>query len=49
VLILLFTQWLPIRLGVAQLSWFTIGICAVWIGAVIVVRQQYQSVRRTGR
>jgi AAA family ATP:ADP antiporter len=49
VLILLFTQWLPIQLKVAQLSWFTIGICAVWIGAVIVVRQQYQSVRRTGR
>jgi ATP:ADP antiporter, AAA family len=48
-LILLFTQWLPIQLGVAQLSWFTIGICAVWIGAVIAVRRQYQSVRRTGR
>ena len=49
VLILLFTQWLPIHLAVAQLSWFTIGICAVWIGVIVIVRYQYQSVRQAGR
>jgi AAA family ATP:ADP antiporter len=49
VLILLFTQWLPFRMEVARLSWFTIGICAVWIIVVVVIRSQYQRVRRTGR
>ena len=49
VLILLFTQWLPIRLAVAQLSWFTIGICAVWVAVIVAVRRQYQSVRQSGR
>jgi AAA family ATP:ADP antiporter len=49
VLILLFTQWLPFHLGVGQLSWFTIGICAVWIGMVIAIRRQYHLVRRAGR
>jgi AAA family ATP:ADP antiporter len=48
-LILLFTQWLPFRLGVARLSWFTMGICAVWIIVVVVVRNQYHRVRRAGR
>jgi AAA family ATP:ADP antiporter len=49
VLILLFTQWLPFNLGVARLSWFTIGICTVWIVLVIVIRGQYRRVRRAGR
>jgi AAA family ATP:ADP antiporter len=49
VLILLFTQWLPIHLAVAQLSWFTIGICIVWIGVIVAVRHQYQTVRQAGR
>lgn len=48
-LILLFTQWLPYRLGVGQLSWFTIGICAVWIGLVIAIRRCYHQVRQAGR
>ena len=49
VLILLFTQWLPIHLAVAQLSWFTIAICALWIGVILAVRYQYQTVRQAGR
>jgi AAA family ATP:ADP antiporter len=49
VLILLFTQWLPFHLGVGQLSWFTIGICAVWIGMVIAIRRQYLLARQAGR
>jgi AAA family ATP:ADP antiporter len=49
VLILLFTQWLPFHLGVGQLSWFTIGICAIWIGMVIAIRRKYLQVRQAGR
>lgn len=41
-LILAFTQWLPVRLGVPQLSWFTISICAAWIGMVVLLRHQYR-------
>jgi len=48
-IILLFTQWLPFRLGVGQLSWFTIGICAVWMGMVLALRRQYHLVRRAER
>lgn len=49
VLILLFTQWLPFNLGVARLSWFTIGICTVWVILVIVIRNHYRLVRQAGR
>jgi AAA family ATP:ADP antiporter len=49
VLILLFTQWLPIHLAVAQLSWLTIGICILWIAVIAAVRHQYQTMRRSGR
>jgi AAA family ATP:ADP antiporter len=49
VLILLFTQWLPIHLAVAQLSWFTIAICAAWIGVIVAVRHNYKTVRQAGR
>ena len=42
VVILLFTQWLPLTLSVPQLSWFTISICAVWIGIIFVLRLDYQ-------
>jgi AAA family ATP:ADP antiporter len=43
-MILLFTQWLPISLGISQLSWITITICVVWIAAVMVLRQEYHRV-----
>ena len=39
--ILLFTRWLPIALTVNQLSWFTIVICTVWIGLIMVLRFEY--------
>jgi AAA family ATP:ADP antiporter len=42
VVILLFTQLLPIALSVAQLSWFTISICAIWLGLILVLRFEYQ-------
>jgi AAA family ATP:ADP antiporter len=44
VVILLFTQWLPFKVSVPQLSWFTISICAIWIAIVFVLRLDYQVV-----
>ncbi|MBW2408306.1 MAG: ATP translocase [Deltaproteobacteria bacterium] len=44
VVILLFTQWLPVTLAVHQLSWFTIVICAVWIGLIMILRFEYHLV-----
>jgi AAA family ATP:ADP antiporter len=40
-MILLLTQWLPIKLGVAHLSWLTMGICVIWVGVVIALRYDY--------
>lgn len=40
--ILLLTQWLPVKLGVGQLSWVTMGICAVWIRVVFALRSDYR-------
>lgn len=42
-LILAFTQWLPIALSVAQLSWFTIGICLLWVGLIVCIRREYRA------
>ena len=44
VVILLFTQWLPFKVSVPQLSWFIISICAIWIAIVFVLRLDYQVV-----
>jgi AAA family ATP:ADP antiporter len=44
VVILLFTQWLPFKVNVPQLSWFTISICAIWIAIIFVLRLDYQMV-----
>jgi AAA family ATP:ADP antiporter len=43
-LILLFTQWLPFTVSVPQLSWFTAFICLIWIGLIMVLRQEYHVV-----
>jgi AAA family ATP:ADP antiporter len=43
-LILLLTQWLPLKVGVAQLSWLTIGICVTWVGVIMALRYDYQLV-----
>ncbi len=42
-LILLFTQWLPFRLGAADLSWITIGVCALWLGVLAALAREYQA------
>jgi AAA family ATP:ADP antiporter len=44
ILILLFTQWLPFRISVPQLSWFSVSICAIWMILVYLVRQDYHLV-----
>ncbi|MGD9058117.1 MAG: Npt1/Npt2 family nucleotide transporter [Desulfobacterales bacterium] len=44
VVILLFTQWLPFKVSVPQLSWFTISICTIWIAIIFVLRLDYQGV-----
>jgi AAA family ATP:ADP antiporter len=44
VLILLFTQWLPLTFALAQLSWFILGICLTWIGLIMVLRHDYGSI-----
>jgi AAA family ATP:ADP antiporter len=44
VLILLLTQWLPFRISVAQLSWFTFSICVLWIALIFVLRHEYRLV-----
>ncbi|MCD6527375.1 MAG: hypothetical protein J7K75_10330 [Desulfuromonas sp.] len=41
-IILFFTQWLPFRVSVPQLSWFTVAICLVWIGLILLIQRDYQ-------
>lgn len=47
-LILLLTQWLPLQLGLSQLSWLTLAICGVWIAALIYLQCDYQFVTGDG-
>jgi AAA family ATP:ADP antiporter len=39
--ILIFTQWLPFSVEVPQLSWFTVGICLLWIMLIVAIRRDY--------
>ncbi len=41
-IILIFTQWLPFAVSVPQLSWFTVGICIMWLGLIVVIRREYR-------
>jgi len=43
-LILLVTQWLPVSMGIAQLSWITITISVAWIVIIMVLRYEYHQV-----
>ncbi len=47
VLILIFTQWLPWSVTLAQLGWLTIVICVVWIGLIITLRHLYRNISST--
>lgn len=42
-IILLVTQWLPIPLGIVQLSWLTLGFCLVWMFLVMALGREYRS------
>ncbi len=42
-LILLFTGWLPITLGLGALSWLTLAICLVWLGVIALLAREYNS------
>ncbi len=42
-LILLLTQWLPVALSVAQLSWLTLAICLLWLGVIALLAREYNS------
>jgi AAA family ATP:ADP antiporter len=44
ILILLFTQWLPVTVSVPQLSWFSVSICVIWVILIYLVRQDYHLV-----
>ncbi|MHC4707636.1 MAG: Npt1/Npt2 family nucleotide transporter [Planctomycetota bacterium] len=44
IFILLFTQWLPVKVTIAQLSWFTLSICLTWMGLIMVLRRDYVSI-----
>ena len=48
-LILVFTQWLPVTLGIAQLSWITITISAAWVAIIMVLRPEYHRVCQAER
>ena len=43
-MILLFTQWLPVSLGIAQLSWISITISASWIAIIMSLRNEYHRI-----
>jgi len=40
-LILIFTQWLPVKTSIGQLSYLSVIICGFWIGFVMLLRQHY--------
>jgi ATP:ADP antiporter, AAA family len=44
--ILLLTQWLPWKLGLGELSWVVLGFCAVWVWAVLRIREDYHAINR---
>jgi AAA family ATP:ADP antiporter len=44
--ILLLTQWLPLKLGYASLSWVVLGFCGIWVWAVLRIREDYSAVSR---
>jgi AAA family ATP:ADP antiporter len=43
-LILLSTQWLPLKLTLVQLSWLTLCICGIWVVTIVILRRDYHLV-----
>ena len=46
-LILLATQWLPVRAGVTELTWLTVTVCGLWIATIFVLGQEYRTISVT--
>ncbi len=44
VLILLLTQWFDSGITVAQISWLTIGCCAIWVAAIYALSREYRQI-----
>lgn len=44
-IILLFTRW-PFHVSARHLSWFTICICFLWLGLIVMIRTDYRVVAR---
>lgn len=42
VLILALTQWLPLGIDTAGLSWLTLAVCAAWIAAILSITRDYR-------
>ncbi len=45
-IILLVTQWLPVTLDVAQMSWLVMGLCVAWVMAILVLRKDYNQLAK---
>ncbi len=43
-IILLVTQWLPVSVGIVQLSWLAMLLCGVWVFLVMALRREYRVV-----
>ena len=41
-IILMVTQWLPISMGIVQLSWLTVGLCSGWVLLILALRSEYR-------
>ncbi len=42
-LILLLTQWLPIGLSAAEMSWLTLAICLAWVGIIMMLAREFSA------
>ena len=47
ILILLLTQWLPFRVSTVGLSWLTMSVCLIWLGAIFLLAREHRLVIQT--
>lgn len=43
-LILILTQWLDLGVGVAQISWLTLGGCGIWLWVIYALSKEYHRI-----
>ena len=46
VLIIIFTRWVSPPLSLPQLSWLVLGICAIWLLVLVLLRKEYAKVEK---